>query len=84
MARRFHMKRRRYSEFEKSGMIDRKVDDIRVEPLASHEKCFIYRRRLGWTQEQVAELVGITRYWLSLMELGTVPCDKLEAFWNEG
>lgn len=82
MARRFHMKRRRYSEFEASGMIDRKVEDICVEPLKPHEKCLIWRRRSGWTQEAIAELMGITRYWLMLMETGQVPCDNLEAFWN--
>lgn len=77
------VKRRRYSEIEGKGS---KVMAfaMAVEPLEPHEKCLVWRRRSGWTQQACADLMGITRYWYNLMENGKAGTTKLEAFWNEG
>lgn len=37
------------------------------------EKLLIMRKRAGYTQEQLAEKVGISRNWLCMIENGTVP-----------
>lgn len=84
MAKRFNMKRRRYSEFESGDGEAVGVDVPAVLPLEPHEKCFIYRRRSGWTQQDCADKMGVARYWFMLMETGQAPCERLEAFWNEG
>ena len=36
------------------------------------ECCTIWRRRLGLSQEAIAEQVGCSRYWVGQMELGNV------------
>ena len=54
-----------------------------VTPLLAHEECLLLRRRAGWTQKNCADLMGVTRYWLNLMENGHVSCETLERFWDE-
>jgi DNA-binding transcriptional regulator YiaG len=73
--------RRRYGEMEADGQIELEQD---VLPLTANEECYLLRKRSGLTQEQVAEQIGVTRYWLNQIELGKAASDKLEAFWNEG
>lgn len=80
-----NLPRRRYSEFELGiGNYVLHLDAPAVDNLTEAEKCFIWRRRSGWTQQACADLMGITRYWYNLMENGKVTSEKLEAFWNEG
>lgn len=81
MATMYSMERRRYSEFE-AGVIDADMPSVNVLPLTAAELCFIWRRRTGETQKKLAEEVGVTRYWLMLMETGKAPSEKLEAYWN--
>jgi DNA-binding XRE family transcriptional regulator len=54
--------------------------------LYSYEKCFIFRRRSGWTIERLAVTIGVSRYWCNLMELGKAPVERLVDYWaeNEG
>ena len=56
------------------------------DELFSHEKCFIFRRRAGWTIPACADQAGVSRYWFNLMELGKVSPDRLIQYWieNEG
>jgi len=77
------VKRRRYSEMETKGSNTLAVAFV-VLPLTGAEKCLIWRRRSGWTQQACADLMGITRYWYNLMENGKAGSEKLEAFWYEG
>lgn len=83
MAKSFGMDRREYGIAEANGTIKLKGFMVVVEPLEPHEQCFIWRHRSGWTQQECADLMGITRYWYNLMENGRAPSDRLEAFWNE-
>ena len=54
--------------------------------LYSHEKCFIFRKRSGWTIDRLADEIGVSRYWCNLMELGKAPVERLVDYWaeNEG
>ncbi len=51
--------------YEKLGVIRQTVNtwisDIRVRQKAGREATIIRLNRLGWTQEQIAELVGMSR-----------------------
>lgn len=77
------VKRRKYSEMETKGSNTLALV-ASVDPITAAEKCMIYRRRSGWTQQSCADLMGITRYWYNLMENDKAPSEKLEVFWNEG
>jgi len=57
--------------------------EVNILPLRAHERCLLYRRRSGDTQEDVAAQMGCCRYWLNLLEKGDVPCDKLLWFWEQ-
>lgn len=83
MADRFNIDRRRYGEFEKDIYLITPESVPDVGELQAHELCFIKRRRENMTQQQCADLIGVARYWLMLMETGKAPSDRLEAFWNE-
>jgi len=82
MAALFGVHREKYGMFERGEISELKADRPALGSLQDHEVCFIYRRRSGWTQEQSAALIGITRYWFNLMELGKAPCDPLKNFWG--
>lgn len=75
--------RRQYSEFE-LGISNHSVhlETPANGTLSEAEKCLIWRRRSGWTQQSCADLMDITRYWYNLMENGKAPSSKLETFWN--
>lgn len=51
----------------------------RLEP---HEICFLYRRRSGMQLQELADTLGISRWWLCRMEYGTAPCDRLHDYWS--
>lgn len=74
--------REAYGQFERDEGRELNFPAPAVEPLEDHEKCFIHRRRSGWTQEACASRMGITRYWFNLMELGKAPCELLVKFWG--
>lgn len=78
------MNRNRY------GRIERDQDDYNSDiceedilPLAAHEKCLLYRRRLGLTQQECADELGVTRYWFNQMEIGKEPVDTLVDYWEK-
>lgn len=54
-----------------------------IGDLYSHEICFIFRRRSGWTIPECAEQAGVSRYWYNLMEQGKVCPDRLIEYWGE-
>lgn len=55
---------------------------VRIGVLKVHEQCFIYRRRSGKTQAQIASDLGMCRYWLNRVELGLANCDDLVGYWE--
>lgn len=48
-----------------------------------HERCLLYRRRAGWTQERVANDLDMSRWWVNQMERGLVSCDRLLWYWEQ-
>ena len=82
MAALFRVHRETYGRLERGDNIQLKIDRPYLGELQDHEKCLILRRRSGWTQEQCAESMNITRYWFNLMELGKAPCEPLTKFWG--
>ena len=55
---------------------------ITLESLAPHERCLLYRRRVGWTQKKVAADLGCCRRWMNMMERGEVDSSALVCYWE--
>lgn len=53
----------------------------RIAKVRDYEICFIFRRRAGLTQAELAGEAECTRMWLMAMEAGEVPIDRLRTFW---
>ena len=71
-----------YGQWERdvvTGPRPSRLDGRSVEP---HERCLLYRRRLGDSQELIASVLGRCRWWVNLMERGLVPCDELIGYWE--
>lgn len=58
----------RYRELEQQGSRDNTVKDI-TQNVCRGDYCTIIRRRLGLSQEEIAEKLGTTRYIVNRMEL---------------
>lgn len=56
-------------------VIEQKRDKLR-KYLTLSKQCYFARKRFGKTQQQVANNLGFSRYWVLLMEQGSVPVDK--------
>lgn len=81
MAKKYGFGRNRYSSYEKMETIQ-ELETPDVFPLADYEKCLILRKRKKWTQQECADMMGITRYWYNQMENGNEPCQCLVEFWK--
>lgn len=55
----------------------------KVGRLQKHERCFLYRRRAGKSQAQVAVDLERCRWWVNKMEHGSAPCDDLLWYWEQ-
>lgn len=55
---------------------------IRSSELRPNERCLLLRRRARLTQEEVAEHMGRSRWWVNQMERGEAPCDELLEHWG--
>ncbi len=47
-----------------------------------HEAARLMRGRVGASVRELAELVGCSPYWLTRMEAGEAPVDRLRDFWS--
>ena len=70
----------RYSFWER-GYED--PPSVKVGQLKPHERCLLYRRRAGYSQQQVAEDLGFCRHWINRMENGLESCDDLLWYWEQ-
>lgn len=50
--------------------------------LKNHETCMVLRLRKGLTQQQLADKIGVTKWWLCLMEQGEAPVATLLDHWT--
>lgn len=82
-ARKVGYHRNTYCDFENSDKVTQiAVPHIDITSLHDREICWLLRRRKKWTQGDLAERAGISRYWINRMETGDGPCDKLSKFWG--
>lgn len=51
--------------------------------LDPHEECFLLRRRARITRRDLAETVGVSLQWLTLMERGRAPVQRLLTHWSQ-
>lgn len=58
----------KYRELEQKGHLDDTVKDI-TQNVCRGDYCTLIRRRLGLSQEEIAEKLGTTRYIVNRMEL---------------
>lgn len=61
-----------------------KSDAIPLTPigkLQDHEACMLMRRRAGMKRTELAAKLGISGWWLTRMERGQIPADRLVAYW---
>jgi len=56
---------------------------VKIGRLKVHERCLLYRRRVGCTQAAVADGLRCSRFWVNLMEQGRAPCDDLLWYWEQ-
>ena len=83
---RLGISRNHYGEMEREEGRKHTRELPYIGELYSHEKCFIMRRRSGWTIPMCADQAGVSRYWYNLMELGKASPERLVEYWaeNEG
>lgn len=82
MAEKFSLHRNTYGRIEKGQNMMGVVEVPVIEELAPCEWCFLTRRRLGLSQQECADKMGISRVWLNKMEIGKTSCDALIRFWE--
>ena len=54
---------------------------IAVGRLTPNEAATVQRRRAGLTVADVADQMGLSAWWVTQMERGSAPCDRLLEFW---
>lgn len=67
-------------ERERDAVSDAPSVSLKSEP-KPHEACQILRRRAGLEISELAEQVGVSRYWLRQMESGQVSVSRLVQHW---
>jgi len=83
MATRLEMKRWEYQTYE-AGQTE-----IPARHVSSNlkpgllEQFILKRRRRGWTQEDLAEELGVSRIWVNKMEGGSASPQRLVDFWAD-
>lgn len=80
---RLGVSRYRYRKWESDEYTDPGPPRANIGALKPFESCLIRRRRAGVSLAELAEAVGVTRWWLCQMEGGDAPADRLVAFWSD-
>ena len=80
-ARQRKMNVRTYNRHE-SGEYDQGRGTWMLE-LEDLQKCLILRRRASLSQQQLADKIGVTRYYVMRMETGKANPKRLISFWKE-
>lgn len=53
-----------------------------ISDVSCSEKYTLRRRRVNMTQAELANVLGVSRYWVGLMETGIVNCERLSEYWD--
>lgn len=69
----------RYRRWESDQEKPPSVSLGRLEP---YEGCFVRRRRAGISLKTLAEVLGVSRWWLCQMEYGKAATDRLVDHWS--
>lgn len=72
---------RTYRTWE-NGSENKGVPYVSLSRLTKAERCVILRRRAGLGVEALATKIGLSRWWVTQMERGSAPVDKLAAHWG--
>lgn len=80
-AKRFNISRVSYNRWEVDAVPSMSKRE-RIMKLEPHELCSLYRRRNQLSQEEVADMSGLTRWLVNQKEVGRVNADDLLACWN--
>lgn len=64
------------------GKEDSSIPFPALGKLKHHESCVVLHRRSGLKRTELAKLVGVSGWWLTCMENGIVPVDRLVEFWH--
>lgn len=59
------------------GVIPPTLDGLRL-----HERYRIMRLRAGKSREDFATIIGVSPWWITKMENGSAPLDKLTIYWR--
>ena len=73
------------SEWQYRQCEEDKSDRIPAPPLGKlqdYEACTLMRRRAGLKRTELARKLGISGWWLTRMERGQIPADRLVEFWS--
>ena len=70
----------RYSQWE-AGTWSEEIPTPSLGRLAVHESSHIQRRRAGLSVVDFAKAIGTSAWWVTRMEAGTAPPDRLVEFW---
>ncbi len=71
-----------YCAWEMDASANRAAPKVPVGKLAPYEKCFLLRKRKGWTLPQFQKASGIARQWVTLCERGRCVPTRLVEFWE--
>lgn len=58
------------------------VFDIKLGRIPIHERCFLKRLRMGLTSQELASRMRVCKWWLTQMERGDAPIDRLREYWG--
>ena len=58
------------------------VPSVALGRLQPHEACLVMRKREGLTLDALSDKVGLSKWWLCLIEQGKAPADSLVAYWT--
>lgn len=63
--------------------IEKSTKNPRPFVLADHEWCSLLRRRANKSQKEIAEKLGISRFYVNRMEVGLENCERLLTYWGQ-
>lgn len=70
-----------YRKLEEGSRLPHRPEPT-LDNLKEYEACLILRRRANLSRSSVAKSVGVSECWLTQMERGRVPANRLIEYWN--
>lgn len=73
-----------YGAWERGEVPEKMMPTVKLfRRVTELERLMLYRKRSHMTQRRLAMYIGVSRYWLNLMENGGADCAKLKEFWDK-